>query len=198
MTKTATAAFAVAAVASATAVCGSIYTGVTGHETPWNDVTGVPWVITTVGVLITTMYGLLTVVLVRSSAAIDAGRRPVRVVRTLLIIDLTVLAAVFATVLAHGSYDGPLAAVAGVAFLLAFLLGAVLGALLLRRPQQRTPAVLLLTPAVVIPLTALVSMQFPNWADPAYAEAALYLGLALLGAEPQPVPTRPLTSATQA
>jgi uncharacterized integral membrane protein len=198
MTKTAKATLAVAAAASATAVCGSIYTGVTGHESPWNDVTGVPWVITTVGVLITVMYALLAVVLVRSAAAIDGGRRPVRVVRTLLVIDLTVLAAVFTTGLARGRYEGPLAAVAGVGFLLAFLLGAVLGALLLRRPQQRTPAVLLLAPAIVIPLTALASMRFPGWADPAYAEAALYLGLALLGAGPQAVPARPLTSAARA
>jgi hypothetical protein len=195
MTKTTTAALVVAAIGSATAVCGAAYTGVTGNETAWNDDSGVRWAVTAVGVLLTALYGLLVAVLVRSGAAIDAGRRPVRVVRIMLVADLAVLAAVFVIGLVRTRHDGPLSAVAGVAFLLAFLLGAVLGALLLHRPELRTAALLLLAPLAVLPLTILVGLKFPDWGDPAFAEAALYLGLALLGAQPQAALTRPVTAA---
>src|SRR5215213_6951899 len=119
MTKTAIAALAVAAVASATAVCGAVYTGITGQETPWNDDTGVRWVIILSSVLLAALYSLLAVVLVRSGTAIDAGRRAIRTVRTALVADLTVLAGVFVIAIPRGSLEGPVTAVAGVAFLLA-------------------------------------------------------------------------------
>jgi hypothetical protein len=195
MTKTATATLAVSSVASATAVCGAIYTGISGNETPWNDGIGVPWVITTTSVLLTALYGLLAFLLARSGAAIDHGSRPVRVVRMLMVVDLAALAAVFAIGVVARGYDGPLAAAAGGAFLFAFLLGAILGALLLRHRQERIPALLMLAPLAILPITALIGQRFPDWADPAYAEATLYLGLALLGAHGQTAPTRPLTVA---
>jgi hypothetical protein len=197
MTKTATAALAVAAVASATAVCGAVYTGVTGQETPWNDDTGVRWVIILSSVLLAALYSLLAVALVRSGTVIDAGRRAVRAVRTVLVADLAVLAGVFVIAIPRGSLEGPVTAVAGVAFLLAFLLGAVLGVLLLRRHDLRGPALLLLAPLAVLPLLILIGLRFPHWVDPAYAEAGLYLGLALLGARalPASVPSTRVASA---
>ena len=95
MTKTATAALAVAAGASTTTVCGAIYTGITGHETPWNGESGIRWVIASASVLLVALYSLLAVELVRAGAAIDAGRRAVRIVRTALVVDLAVLTGVF-------------------------------------------------------------------------------------------------------
>ena len=62
-----------------------------------------------------------------------------------------------------------------------FVFGAVLGALLLRRRYQRLPAILMAAPVAIIPLTFLLYQVAPGWAHPAYAETALYLGLALLG-----------------
>ncbi len=197
MNRLTSATLAIAAVASATAVCGSVYTGTTGHETPWND-SGVPWVIASVGALLAVLYGLLAATLLRAGNAIDTGRRSVRVVRVALAGDLAVLAGVFAIGLSRATLDGALAAVAGVAFVLAFLLGSVLGGLLLRRPELRTPARLMLAPLALIPLTFLIAIPLPHWADPAYAEAALYVGLALLAARVsvEPLHRSPMAKAT--
>jgi CHASE2 domain-containing sensor protein len=78
-----------------------------------------------------------------------------------------------------------------------FLLAAILGGMTLRRSELRMPALLLLAPVVIIPALILVAIWFPNWSDPAPAEAALYLGLALLGTRQTALlPARPLARAS--
>jgi uncharacterized membrane protein len=58
----------------------------------------------------------------------------------------------------------------------------VLGGLLLRHRPFHAAAILLIAPIPAAVLTAVVAHWFPHWADPAYAEAAFYVGVALLGA----------------
>jgi hypothetical protein len=76
--------------------------------------------------------------------------------------------------------------VGGVAFLLAFVLGAALGLTLVRRPDLRPAAVCLSAIAALIPLTILMGILQSRWTHIAYAETALYIGIALLARKHQP------------
>lgn len=146
---------------------------------PWDDELGTTWGIASTNVLMAATFGLLAAVLVRDAARIDAGSAVVRWTRRLLAVDLAVLASgfVFVTVF-DAAFFG---AVAGVTFLAMFVLGAVLGGLLLRRPEVRLPAALMLAVVPLIPLTFALEAIAPGWGHPGYAETALYLGIALLG-----------------
>jgi hypothetical protein len=118
-------------------------------------------------------------VLVRNASRIDEGSAARRWIRRLLAIDLAVLAVgfVFSYLLDSEVWGG----VAGVTFILMFVLGVVLGATLLRRPDVRLPAVLMVAVVPVIGLTFALAALAPGWGHPGYAETALYLGIALLG-----------------
>ena len=136
--------------------------------------------------LLAVTFALLAAVLAQQARQIDAGRRGVRWVRRFLQVDLAVLSAGSLTILAEPlvgktTVDQLSAALGGPSFVLMFVFGAVLGALLLRRRYQRLPAILMAAPVAIIPLTFLLYQVAPGWAHPAYAETALYLGLALLG-----------------
>lgn len=181
MTRTGKAAMAVAILASALSVLDAVSGGITGGAVDvWDDNSGQRWVIVAVDVLLVALFALLTAVLVQQADRLDGASRVVRWIRRTLLADLAVLAGVFVvgTVLVH--YPGPVEAVAGIAFVLMFPLGAVLGVCLVRRPGLRLPAVLLVASAALIPLAMLADSLAPGWGHPGYAEAALYIGLALL------------------
>ena len=77
-------------------------------------------------------------------------------------------------------------AVAGVAFRVMFVLGVALGATLLRRPDLRVPAGLMVAVVPVIALTFALEALALGWGHPGYAETALYLGIGLLGTPGSP------------
>ena len=148
---------------------------------PWDDEAGTTWGIVSTNLLMTATFGLLAAVLVRNADRIDAGSGAVRWIRRLLAADLAVLACgyVLVSVLEAEVFG----AVAGVTFLAMFVLGVALGATLLRRPDVRVPALLMVSVVPVIALTFALEALAPGWGHPGYAETALYLGIALLGTQ---------------
>jgi uncharacterized membrane protein len=175
-----------AILTSVMSVADAALHGLTGHFLLDVDASA-PAVIAASNALVAVTFALLTAVVTEQARRIDAGRRPVRWVRRLMQATLAVLTIVFAGGLAvdiapdtsvlHRIWE----AAGGAGFLLMFVVGVILGACLLRRPQLRRAAVLMAAPAAIIPLTLLVAALAPDWAHPAYAESALYIGLALLG-----------------
>ena len=81
---------------------------------------------------------------------------------------------------------------ANVAFLVSLITPIVLGFALMRRREFRVPAILLIAPIVLLPLT-FVLQAFTAFAHPGYTETAVNLGLALLciAASTQPAATEP-------
>lgn len=128
----------------------------------------------------------LAAVLLAAGGWIDQGSRAHRWLRCLLAVDLLVLAVGVAV--ANGAETGPYVAIAGAAFLGMFLLGVGLGIALLRRSELPTPALLMTAPLGLLPLAFLIDAVAPGWGHPAYAETALYLGIAVLGVDAPLVP----------
>ncbi|MDP9434411.1 MAG: hypothetical protein M3P93_04130 [Actinomycetota bacterium] len=156
----------------------------TGGTPAWDDVTGAAPAVAGAMSVHALTYALFATVLVVAASPIDAGRRSVRIVRRLLAGSLAVLAGGFASLTAIHSAraTAPVAveAVTGISFVLTFVLAAALGVALLRRPATRLPAALLVSIPALVALTAGLAAVGSDWAHPAYAEAALYLGLAAL------------------
>ena len=191
MTRTGWAALLVAILISAYSLAEAVAAGLTGH--PMLDPDAGPAVARgVVGLLLTGTFTLSVAVLHEQSARIDAGSRPRRWLRRLLQADLGVCAAVAAVTVAlipvpdNASIDAILGAVGGVAFLLAFVLGAALGlTTLVRRPELRAGAICLAAIAVLVPITIVMGVLHSPWTHIAYAETALYIGIALLALQPQ-------------
>jgi len=198
MTRIATTALAVAVTASAVTVSDAVYGSVTGRNTFWDGATGQQWVVTAVTAMICVLYGSLTAMLVQRAEAIDGGSGVIRWIRRLLLTDLGVLAAIFVAGTALGEFPAPVEVVASVAFVLMFILGLALGIGLVRRPALRTPAALMIAPLVLMPAVIALDAIVPGWGHPGYAEAALYIGLALLGRAPTAVAVRPEPSMQRA
>jgi hypothetical protein len=169
-----------AAVAlSVLSIGDAILRATTDVAPPWDDETGVTWALVPTNLLMMGTFALLAAVLVRNAGRIDEGSGAVRWIRRLFAVDLAVLATGYLLVSVIGSAAS--GAVAGVAFLVMFVLGAVLGGMLLRRPDLRLPAVLMVSVVPVIGITFAVEALAPGWGHPGYAETVLYLGIALLG-----------------
>ncbi|HEY5849110.1 MAG TPA: hypothetical protein VIT42_20190 [Microlunatus sp.] len=190
MTRTGRAALLVAILISAYSLAEAVATGLTGH--PMLDPDAGPAVARgVVGLLLTATFTLSVAVLHEQSTRIDADSRPRRWLRRLLQTDLGVCAAVGAISLAliptpgNASIDAILGAVGGVAFLLAFVLGAAFGlTTLVRRPELRAGAICLAAIAVLVPVTIVMGVLHSPWTHIAYAETALYIGIALLARIP--------------
>lgn len=173
-----------AAVAlSAIAVADAVLRGTGAALPPWDPDGGTWWAGTVVDLAHGGAYALFAAVLVSVADTLDTGRTAVRWLRRVLVADLAVLATVFllGAVRLIGIENEAVGAIAAVGFVLMFVLGAALGGTLVRRTRLRLPAALMIAPVGVIPLTFLVGTVAPGWGHPAYAEAALYIGLALLG-----------------
>lgn len=191
MTKTGWAALVAAVLISAVSIASAILIGLTGQ--PIIDPEAGPTVaLAALGLLLTLTFALGAAVLRQQRARLDAGSRPRRWLRRMLQVDLAVGAAVAATDVVStpfavdGSIEEVLGAVGGTAFILAFVLGAALGLSLIRRPELRPAAVCLSAIAALIPLTILMAVLQSRWGHIAYAEAALYIGIALLATKSRP------------
>ena len=93
--------------------------------------------------------------------------------------------------------DGVYEMVANVAFAVSLLLPIVLGFALIRRREFRVPAILLIAPLVLLPLTFVLE-AFTAFAHPGYTETAVNFGLALLcvAASSLPAETMPRSRQT--
>jgi len=181
MTQLGRATIPAAVLLSAISIMDAVYKGVTGGAAAvWDDSSGNRGLVATVNAVMAVTFALLAAVLVNKAQSIDAGGRVVPWVRRLLITALSVLSAVFIAGIIFDGYPGPLEASAGIAFLCMFVFGVLLGAAMLRRPEQRLPALLLVSPLALLPATLLLDAAAPGWGHPGYAETALYIGLALL------------------
>jgi hypothetical protein len=188
MSRTGRAALIAAALTSVISIADAVQQGATGRGL-LDPATSPRWVMDGGAVLLAATFALLAAVLAGHAAAIDRGRRWIGAVRRLMQAVLAVLALNFAGGLWVDRHPGTTTyraweVVGGVSFLLMFLVGVVLGVSLLRRRDLRWAALLTAAPVVLFPLMFAVQALAPGWGHPAYAETALYLGLALLGREP--------------
>jgi peptidoglycan/LPS O-acetylase OafA/YrhL len=173
------AALGAAVALSVVSIGDAIVRGTTDWTPPWDDENGATWALVTTNLLMMVTFGLLAAVLVRNAERIDSGSGAVRWIRRVFAADLAVLATGYLLVSVVGS--GAFGAIAGIAFLVMFVLGAVLGGVLLRRPDVRMPAALMVAVVPIIGLTFALEALAPGWGHPGYAETSLYLGIALLG-----------------
>jgi hypothetical protein len=176
----------VAAIAASSIAIGDAVTiAATGHNLV--DEESPRLVSSLVNAVHATTYALIVAVLVRTGDAIDHGSRLRRWSRRLLAAALAVLTVTFATSTIIGRFTSVMETFAGASFLLMFVLGAFLGVLLLRGPA-RVAASLMFAPLVLLPAMIALNLVAPRLVHPGYAEAALYIGLALLGGGPRTQP----------
>src|SRR6187431_212337 len=148
---------------------------------PWLDAETYPYLARLVDIVHIAVYTLLAAALIRSGRAIDGGRALARVLRWILISCFATFAVLFSAVIVNPAVDtgGLYELIANVAFAVSLLLPIVLGFILIRRREFRVPAVLLIAPLLLLPLT-LVLDAFTAFAHPGYMEIAVNFGLALL------------------
>jgi hypothetical protein len=190
---------------SAISVYDAVYHGLTGRGSVFSDEYGRTWA-TIAGCLLAALtFGALVVVLVTGRRRIDTGSRTRCLIRRLLAVDLAVLAVTFAT--GATTFANPtspvttaLAPVAGVAFAGMFLLAFALGLSTVKVRELRVSTILLIAVLPIAGLTVALQALGTDFAHPAYAETAVYLGIALLGrrpvADPKPEPANRLARAT--
>jgi hypothetical protein len=196
-----------AAIYSAVSLYDAVHHGVTGRGSAFSDEYGMTWATTAGSILAALSFIALAVILVIERGRMDSDSRLRRWVRRLLAVDLALLAAVFGIgiplrgALGRG-YDAAVGGVAGVAFLAMFLLAVGLGLSLIRIRELRPSAVLLVAVVPALGLMIILGAIGSGYAHPAYAETAVYLGIALLGRRPQigaaaPDPRRSATPQAQ-
>lgn len=179
MIQLARAALGAAVAASVFSIADAAVRATSDTPPAWDPEGGTTWAIVAANMLLAVTFVLLAAVLVRAAPQIDEGRAGRRWVRRILAVSLVLLGAGgLASSVAGAEFLGM---VAGFAFLGMFLFGTALGALLLRRPDLRVPAALMVSTVPVIGLTFLLDAVAPGWGHPAYAETVLYVGIALLG-----------------
>ena len=162
---------------------------------PWLDAEGHPYLLPITGILHAAMYALLAAALIQSGRVIDGGRRFVRVLRWILISIFALFAGLFGVSTVDPSAadtSGVYEILANVAFAVSLIAPIVLGFALIRRREFRVPAILLIAPVVLLPLTFVLE-AFTVFAHPGYTETAVNLGLALLcvAASSQPTGSEP-------
>jgi hypothetical protein len=179
-------AIAGAAATSSIALYDAVHHGLTGRYSVFSSDSDLPGV-ELAGSLVHgfTYAALATVLLVQSR--ITSNSQAYRWMCRLLSADFVVLAAVFligepiaaATGISiDATPAGPIAG--GITFLLMFLLSFALGFTILRRPERRTSAVILLAIGPVLLLTVTAAALGSEFAHPAYAETLVHFGVALL------------------
>ena len=190
MTRIGWAALVAAILASAYSIAEAIAAPITGHPVIDQE-SGPNPALTIVGALLISTFTLGVAVLWEQAERIDAGSSFRRWVRRLLQAALAALALIsgIGIVAERIAPDGLVSTMDGagsIPFLSMFVLGATLGFSLIRRSQLRAAAYCLASVAALIPLTVLTGILLPGWAHAAYAETALYIGIALLARTPQP------------
>jgi hypothetical protein len=149
---------------------------------PWVDAVAYPYLVRYISIVHLGVYALLTAALIQAGRVIDGGRSFVRMLRWIIITGYMVFAVMYGWI---GAVDptyagaGVFEVVINVAFIVSLLVPIVLGFALIRRREFRVPAILLIAPIVLLPLTLLLE-AFTVWAHPGYMETAVNFGVALL------------------
>ncbi len=178
-----------AIVTSGIALTDAVTHGVTGHYSAFADDSDLPWVTFLGGLAHGLTYVALAVVLLREGPRFRDTNRIARAARWVVLPSLAVLAPGFlfvAPVLTFAEVDGGVAyttwgGVAGFAFVGMILGSLVLGLALLRDRSLGIGARVLSLMVPVLGATFLLVWLAPAWGHPAYLEATLHFGLALLG-----------------
>jgi len=186
MSKLFTLAVVGAAATSGIALFDAIHHGITGRYSMFSADTELPAAEFAASLVHGVTYAALGAVLLLQSRASDGGR-VYRWMCRLLGANFAVLAALFLVGepirIATGlSLDTtPVGAVIGnFTFLLMFVFGFALGLTLLRRPDRRPSAILLVAVGPVLAMTVVGGAMGSGFAHPAYAETLINFGVALL------------------
>lgn len=172
---------------SGIAVFDAVTHGVTGHWSAFSDEGEIPWVQRMGDLVHGLAYAGGVWVLHAERRRIHANRAAA-VFGWLLFAALGLLAVgllLVAAVPSSSSEEGlksALEPVIGAGFILQFIAAIGLGLSLTRRPETGPGSRILLAVVPVIGITALLAAVAADWAHPAYAEAAVIVGTALLGA----------------
>ena len=175
---------------SAISLYDAIHHGVTGRSSWLADEYGMTWATIAGAIVSAASFIALAAILVIERVRIDSRSRLRRWMRRLLAVDLAVLATVYGVglpltgALRDIRLDAAVGGVAGAAFAAMFILAVGLGLCLVRIREFRPSVVLLLAILPVIGLTFILQALGSSFAHPAYAETAVYLGIALLGRRP--------------
>jgi hypothetical protein len=154
-----------------------------GTPSPWSEEGGSDFMLRGVGLGHAIPYFLLAAVLVQAGSIIDAGRRFVSVVRWILIVGFALFGVLFgwgAVVDPHAAYGEVLSLLSTSAFIVTLLVPVLLGFALIRRRELRMPALFLIAPVLLFPLTLLLA-AVSTWGHPGYLETTVNFGVALLG-----------------
>jgi len=186
MSKLFTLAVVGAAATSGIALFDALHHGLTGRYSVFSTDTELPAVAFAGSLVHGFTYTALGAVLLVQSKASDGGPA-YRWLCRLLCAVFAVLAAVFLVgepirIATGFSIDtNPVGAVIGnLTFLLMFAFGFALGLTLLRRPERRPSATLLIAVGPVLALTVVGGALGSDFAHPAYAETLINVGVALL------------------
>lgn len=179
------AAVTVAAGLSAVALTDAAMRGLgAGASVPWDLVSGSEEALRAVVLLHGLGYLVLVTVLVVYRIRIDGASRTMPWLRTVMAACYLFFGLQFtwAGIFAP-RYEPPelIGIITTLAFIGLHLLSIPMGLLLLRQPNMKTPALLLASPIVVLPLLIGLSFSFSAWAHPAYLETVVNMGVALLG-----------------
>jgi hypothetical protein len=190
-----------AIVLSGVALYDAAHVGITGRPSGFSDEFGVT-LMTIIGELVHGVtYATLLVALVATGPSIDAGSPVRRWIRRLLVLDLGLLAAMFLIgspflpALERAGWGGVASAIGSTTFLLMFILAVALGVASVRRPAVRPAALVLISTVPLIGLAVGLGALGSGFAHPAYAEAAVNLGIVLLSYQAARVRT-PTTTTT--
>ena len=179
---------AAAAVAtSGIALYDAAHHGLTGRYSEFSEESTIPALILVSETIHGLTYAVLAAVLVIWAKSALVSRLQ-RLMARLLAVNLGVFA-VFSLVVdpiaaetggSSAAVENVTSTIGGGLFLLMFLLAFALGLTLLRTPDRRLSAVLLVAIAPVVLLTVVAAILGSGFAHPAYAETLVHVGVALL------------------
>lgn len=195
-------ALAAATTLSAVALWDAIHTGLTGRPSGFSDQYGLTPMMIISEVVHGLTYAAFLAVLVVQRRRIDSGSSVRRWIRRLLAVDFGLLAAMFLIgspflpLLQRAGWGDVASTIGGISFLLMFVLSVALGLASVRTPQLRTAALVLIATVPLIGLAVGLAALGTGFGHPAYPEAAVALGVALLGhrapSARTPMATQPL------
>ncbi len=177
------AAVAAASVLATMAIADAIWNATaTGQPGPWADPESHEPLTRALSLAHSAVYAVFASALITTGRGIDRGRPLVRVLRWILVGGYAMFTISFLWLGGVDPRHQPenlLAGVVNVAFLVTLVVPVVLGFALIRRRELRAAVLLLIAPAVLLPVTVVLGAIGP-WGHPAYVETAVGFGVALL------------------